>query len=56
MNGILFEALSKEMNGNDASTYIDNVLSHLPKVYCFYTPDGMTRQAWQHADAQFGMS
>jgi magnesium-dependent phosphatase 1 len=35
---------------------IDNVLSHLPKVNCFYTPDGMTRQAWQHAKAQFGMS
>jgi magnesium-dependent phosphatase 1 len=35
---------------------IRDVSRSLPAVKCFYTPDGMTQQAWEQAKAEFGMS
>jgi Acid Phosphatase len=34
---------------------IKDVSRALPAVKCFYTPNGMTRQAWEKARAMFGM-
>lgn len=33
-----------------------DVSRSLPDVKCIYTPDGMTRQAWKQAKAEFGLS
>lgn len=35
---------------------IEQVSQSLPDVKCYYTPDGMTRQAWDQAKADFGIS
>jgi magnesium-dependent phosphatase 1 len=35
---------------------IKDVSKSLPGVKCFYTPDGMTRKAWDDAKADFGLS
>jgi len=37
-------------NGN-----IKDVCRNLPEVKCFYTPNGMTRQAWDEAKSKFGL-
>jgi magnesium-dependent phosphatase 1 len=34
---------------------IKTVSKSLPAVKCVYTPDGMTRQAWESAKAMFGL-
>ena len=34
---------------------IKDVSQQLPEVKCFYTPDGMTRQAWEDAKKLFGL-
>ena len=34
---------------------IKDVSRHLPEVQCFYTPNGMTRQAWDDAKQKFGL-
>ena len=34
---------------------IKDVSRQLPDVKCFYTPNGMTRQAWEDAKRKFGL-
>ena len=34
---------------------IHDVSNSLPDVKCFYTPNGMTKQAWDEAKAAFGL-
>ena len=34
---------------------IKDVSAALPDVKCFYTPNGMTHEAWHEAKAEFGM-
>ena len=34
---------------------IRSVSKALPAVKCYYTPDGMTREAWEQAKRDFGM-
>jgi len=34
---------------------IKDVSRSLPAVKCFYTPNGMTRQAWDEAKSKFGL-
>jgi hypothetical protein len=40
---------------NNEEWNIKDVSQSLPAVKCFYTPHGMTRQAWEKAMAKFGM-
>ena len=35
---------------------IRSVSKALPEVKCYYTPDGMTSEAWDKAKADFGMN
>jgi Acid Phosphatase len=34
---------------------IQDVQNNLPEVKCYYTPDGMTKQAWEEALSHFNM-
>ena len=34
---------------------IRDVSKSLPQVKCYYTPDGMTRKAWDEAKKHFGL-
>ena len=40
---------------DNESGNIRAVSKGLPAVKCYYTPDGMTAQAWEKAKADFGM-